>query len=103
MHGKQNNNNEDESNVIPGVVIQAIHVSKANRLGKAVDTMASNVLSALCATRASLTGLDVSHCSFSKAYLYNYKGDADFTGADLSEAMIAGCTADLSRSLTEFA
>ena len=59
------------------------------------------MLSALASTKSSLAGLNLSRCSFSKAYLYGYHGDIDLTGADLSEAMLAGCGLDLSRSKTE--
>lgn len=59
------------------------------------------MLSVLACTKSSLMGLNLSKCSFSKAYLFGYQGDIELTGADLSEAMLAGCGLDLSRSKTE--
>ncbi|KAL4452968.1 hypothetical protein ABPG74_002533 [Tetrahymena malaccensis] len=83
--------------------IQIMLLTRKQFHGEKLDIASSNMLSAIAYTKASLTGLKLTRCSFKKAYLYYYRGNIDFTGSNLKEAMLGQCLADYSRSKTEYA
>ncbi|KAL4470974.1 hypothetical protein ABPG72_013561 [Tetrahymena utriculariae] len=83
--------------------IQIILLTRRQFHGEKLDIASSNMLSAIAYNKVSLTGLKLTRCSFKKAYLYYYRGNIDFTGSNLKEAMLGQCLADYSRSKTEYA
>ncbi|EAR98294.1 WD domain, G-beta repeat protein (macronuclear) [Tetrahymena thermophila SB210] len=83
--------------------IQIMLLTRKQFHGEKLDIASSNMLSAIANSKISLTGLKLTRCSFKKAYLYYYRGNIDFTGSNLKEAMLGQCLADYSRSKTEYA
>ncbi|EAR94325.2 NACHT domain protein (macronuclear) [Tetrahymena thermophila SB210] len=72
------------------------------KLKHQLDVGSSNLLSALCQLKYNLSGVDLSFCSFSCAYLFDYKGKSlNFTGSNLSCANISNSSINSTLSRTE--
>ncbi|KAL4471490.1 hypothetical protein ABPG74_008383 [Tetrahymena malaccensis] len=72
------------------------------KLKHQLDVGSSNLLSALCQIKYNLSGVDLSFCSFSCAYLFDYKGKSlNFTGSNLSSANISNSSINSTLSRTE--
>ncbi|EAR91599.2 NACHT domain protein (macronuclear) [Tetrahymena thermophila SB210] len=63
-----------------------------------LDIASSNLLSAICFNKVSLGLVKLRNCSFSRAYLYGYRGDIDIACSDVSEANLRGSSIVISRS-----
>ncbi|KAL4511715.1 hypothetical protein ABPG72_012560 [Tetrahymena utriculariae] len=72
------------------------------KLKHQLDMGSSNLLSALCQLKYNLSGVDLSFCSFSCAYLFDYKGKSlNLTGSNLSCANISNSSINTTLSRTE--
>ncbi|KAL4489095.1 hypothetical protein ABPG73_005582 [Tetrahymena malaccensis] len=63
-----------------------------------LDIASSNLLSAICFNKVSLGLVKLRNCSFSRAYLYGYRGEMDIACSDVSEANLRGSSIVISRS-----
>lgn len=63
-----------------------------------LDAASSNMLSAICFNKLTLANVRLRDCSFSRAYLYGYRGEIDVAGSDLSEANLRASYIVISRS-----
>jgi hypothetical protein len=63
-----------------------------------LDVASSNILSAICYNKMTLTNVKLRNCSFSRAYLYGYRGEIDIACSDISEANMRGSQVFISRS-----
>ncbi|KAL4489273.1 hypothetical protein ABPG72_006337 [Tetrahymena utriculariae] len=63
-----------------------------------LDKASSNLLSAICFNKVSLGLVKLRNCSFSRAYLYGYRGEMDIACSDVSEANLRGSSIIITRS-----
>jgi len=56
------------------------------------------MLSAICYNKLTLKGVKLRDCSFSRSYLYGYRGDVDVVGSDLNESNLRASSVQISRS-----
>lgn len=55
-------------------------------------------MSAICYNKLSLGLVKLRNCSFSRAYLYGYRGDLDIACSDVSDSNLRGSSIIISRS-----
>lgn len=72
------------------------------KLKHQLDVGSSNIFSALCSLKYNLSGVDFSFCSFSNAYLFDYKGRSlNLIGSNLSSANLSKTSLNTTLSRTE--